>query len=171
MTKELVPLEAIEKCIYFVRDHRVMLDSDLAELYGVTTSNLNLAVRRNARRFPDDFMFQLTSKEAQSLILQIAISKGRGGRRHRPYVFTEQGVAMLSGILQSPRAIEVNIAIMRAFVKMRKVLSEHRKVIAKLHELEEKVGHHDRHIQSIFMAIRRLMDPRKLKPKIGFRKG
>ena len=106
-TQSIVPSERIERSIYLIRGHRVMLDSDLAKLYRVTTGNLNLAVRRNEKRFPEEFMFQLTKKEMESLLLQTAISKGRGGRRTPPYVFTEHGVAMLSSVLNSERAVEV----------------------------------------------------------------
>src|SRR5690349_6004675 len=108
-----IPIDHIGQHIYFVREHKVMLDTDLAKLYGVTTGNLNLAVRRNCQRFPKDFMFQLTAAEIQNLILQSARSSGWGGRRHTPYAFTEHGVAMLSSVLRSERAILVNIAIMR----------------------------------------------------------
>src|SRR5262245_22707032 len=120
-----IPSALIEQKIYLIRNHKVMLDADLAKLYGVTTGNLNLAVRRNPKRFPGDFMFELSPKETQSLLLQNARAKGRGGRRTPPYAFTEQGVAMLSSVLNSERAIEVNIAIMRAFVRLRAMLATH----------------------------------------------
>src|SRR5437870_1847489 len=110
-----LPIEQIQRHIYFIRGHKVMLDKNLAELYEVTTGNLNLAVRRNLRRFPEDFMFQLTSEETENLILQSARSGAWGGRRHQPYAFTEHGVSMLSSVLRSERAILANIAIMRAF--------------------------------------------------------
>ena len=123
-----VPVQLIERRIYLIRGQKVMIDTDLAELYGVPTFRLNEAVKRNKKRFPEDFMFQLTKEEEESLTSQIAISKtGRGGRRTRPYAFTEQGVAMLSSVLKSERAIEVNIAIMRAFVKLRQVRRRHPK--------------------------------------------
>src|SRR5262245_49621724 len=122
-SKAALPAEVIEQKIYLIRGHKVILDADLAELYGVTTGNLNLAVRRNPKRFPQDFMFQLSRPETQSLLLQNARAKGRGGRRTPPYAFTEQGVAMLSSVLNSERAIEVNIAVMRAFVRLRAMLS------------------------------------------------
>ena len=112
MSKEIVPIERIARLIFVFRKQKVMLDSDLASLYGVTTGNLNKAVKRNAQRFPSDFMFQLTAEEAEDLIFQFGRSKGRGGRRHRPYAFTEQGIAMLSSVLNSDRAITINIAIM-----------------------------------------------------------
>src|SRR5258705_6657416 len=122
----ILPVERIAQTIHLIRGHKVMLDHDLAPMYGVSTGNLNLALRRNHRRFPDDFMFQLTANEVESLLLQFAISKGRGGRRTRPYGFTEQGIAMLSSVLRSERAIQVNIVIMRAFVKMRQLLFNHK---------------------------------------------
>src|SRR5271157_4305739 len=117
--QQIVPREVIERRIYLIREHKVILDSDLAELYGVETFNLNKAVKRNLDRFPQDFMFQLTREEANVLRFQIGMSKprGRGGRRYLPYAFTEQGVAMLSSVLNSRRAVQVNIAIMRTFVR------------------------------------------------------
>jgi len=133
-----IPSELIEKRIYLVRGQKVMLDSDLAELYGVTTGNLNLAVRRNKSRFPKDFMFQLTAEEAKSLLLQTARSKGRGGRRTPPSVFTEQGVAMLSSVLRSEQAVQVNIAIMRAFVRLRELLVIHKDLANKIEAPREK---------------------------------
>lgn len=138
-----------------------MLDSDLAELYGVETFNLNKAVKRNRDRFPDDLMFQLTAEEAESLRFQIGTSKpaGRGGRRYRPYVFSEQGVAMLSSVLRSQRAVQVNIAIMRAFVRLREILATHKDLARRLDELEKQVGHQDEKIQAVFEAIRQLMTP------------
>jgi hypothetical protein len=120
-----VPIERIESAILFIRGHKVMLDRDLAALYGVKTFNLNKAVKRNTDRFPEDFMFQLTAEEAGTLRFQIGMSKGkgRGGRRYLPYVFTEQGVAMLSSVLQSKRAVQVNVEIIRAFVRLRQMLA------------------------------------------------
>ncbi len=148
------------------------LDNDLASLYGVTTFNLNKAVQRNIDRFPGDFMFRLNSDEFKSLIFQNGISKkGRGGRRFLPYAFSEQGVAMLSSVLHSERAIQVNIAIMRAFVKLRQILSTHKALAGKLAELERKIERHDTEIQAIFDAIRQLMQPPSPpKRKLGFRK-
>ncbi len=151
-----------------------MLDSDLADLYGVKTFNLNKAVKRNISRFHQDFMFQLTKEEADSLRFQIGMSKieGRGGRRYLPYAFTEQGVAMLSGVLKSERAVQVNIAIMRAFrafVKLREILSTHKELAHKLAELEQKIEKHDEEIKAVFDAIRQLMAPPETKKrKIGF---
>src|SRR5437870_5079988 len=130
-----VAAEQVERSILLIRGHKVMLDSDLAALYGVETFNLNKAVRRNMDRFPEDFMFQLTKEEAERLRFQIGISKpGRGGRRYVPYVFTEQGVAMLSSVLRSKRAVHVNIAIMRAFVRLRQILATHKELARKLEE-------------------------------------
>src|SRR4030067_2646197 len=135
--KALIPAEVIERKIYLIRGHKVMLDSDLAELYGVATKRLNEQVRRNLKRFPSDFMFQLSSKEAESSRSQVATSK-RGGRRYLPYVFTEQGVAMLSSVLNSDRAVQVNIAIMRVFVKLREMIATNKDLAKRLDELEKK---------------------------------
>src|SRR3989454_6960322 len=162
-----IPNELIEQKIYLIRHHKVMLDEDLAELYGVTTGNLNLAVRRNPKRFPADFMFQLNREETQALLLQNARAKGRGGRRTPPYAFAEQGVAMLSSVLNSDRAIEVNIAIMRAFVRLRAMLATHADLARRLNELEEK---YDEQFRVVFEAIRELMAPEPVPPsrRIGF---
>jgi hypothetical protein len=172
MTKRLpaaIPTELIEQKIYLIRGHKVMLDADLAMLYGVTTGNLNLAVRRNPKRFPPDFMFQLSPKEMQSLLLQSARAKSRGGRRTPPYAFTEQGVSMLSSVLNSERAIEVNIAIMRAFVRLRAMLATHADLARRLNELEQK---YDEQFRVVFEAIRELMTPEPVPPsrRIGFAK-
>ena len=170
---DLISLELIEQKIYLIRGQKVMLDSDLAELYAVETSNLNKAVKRNIDRFPQDFMFQLSKEEAEFLRFQIGMSKieGRGGRRYFPYAFTEQGVAMLSSVLKSERAIHVNIAIMRAFVKLREFLSTHKDLARKLSELERKIGKHDMEIKAVFNAIHKLMTPQELKRRrIGFQK-
>ncbi|MCX5666710.1 MAG: ORF6N domain-containing protein [Candidatus Omnitrophica bacterium] len=177
--KDLIPQEVIENKIYIIRGQKVMLSTHLAKLYGVETRILIQAVKRNVERFPEDFMFQLTSAETQSLRSQSVISNvtsqlaapGRGGTRYLPYAFTEQGVAMLSGVLNSKRAINVNIAIMRAFVKLRQILSTHKELAHKLNELERKTEKHDVEIQSIFEAIRQLMAPPPEKPRriIGFK--
>ncbi len=153
-----MPVEVIEKRIYFVRGHRVMLDSDLAPLYGVTTFNLNKAVKRNRGRFPPDFMFQLLDAEADVLRFQIGISKpdGRGGRRYMPFAFTEQGVAMLSSVLRSPRAVWVNVAIMRAFVRLRELMVDNRDLAHRIDLLERK---YEGRFKRVFDAIRRLMTP------------
>jgi hypothetical protein len=146
-----------------------MLDSDLAELYGVTTKRLNEQVRRNLSRFPEDFMFQLTESETHLLRSQFATSKkGRGGRRYLPYAFTEQGVAMLSSVLNSERAIKVNIEIMRAFVRLRQILASNKELAKRLDELEKK---YDVQFKIVFDAIRQLMAPQKSEPpkrRIGF---
>ncbi len=144
-----------------------MLDKDLAEMYGVKTKELNKAVKRNKERFPEDFMFQLTKKEAVNLRFQIGTSS-RGGRRYIPYVFTQEGVAMLSSVLNSKRAIQVNIAIMRAFVKLREVLLTHKDLAQKLEELERKYQLHETDIQVIFEAIKKLLEPPDEPPKPRF---
>ena len=169
MKKEIIPVQQVAQAIRFVRGERVLLDFDLARLYCVTTGNLNKAVRRNRERFPTDFMFQLTAEETKSLIFQFGISKGRGGRRHFPYAFTEQGVAMLSSVLNSQRAVKVNIAIMRAFVKLRQILTTSRDLARKFLGLERRVGKHDAEITAIIEAIRQLMaPPEKPRREIGF---
>ena len=165
-----IPIERIEQAIFLIRGQKVLLDADLAQLYGVETKILNKAVKRNLDRFPEDFMFQLTAEEAENLRFQIGTSKKqRGGRRYLPYVFTEQGVAMLSSVLNSKRAIDVNIAIMRAFVQLRKMIASHDKLARKFTELEQHLESHDEQIQAIFEAIRQLMiPPAKPRKKIGF---
>lgn len=188
--KSLVPVERIEGAILLIRGEKIMLDADLAALYGVETRVLVQAVKRNAERFPPDFMFQLTKEEVDLLRSQFVISKSesplnqgesgilrsqfviskisdpRGGRRYSPYAFTEQGVAMLSSVLNSPRAIAVNIEIMRAFIRLRRMLASHADLARKLESLEKK---YDAQFRVVFDAIRKLMTP--LEPKrrrIGF---
>jgi hypothetical protein len=169
---EIVSEYLVSKKIFFLRGQKVMFSHDLAVLYGITTFNLNKAVQRNLERFPNDFMFQLSEPEAESLKFQIGISKkrGRGGRRRAlPYAFTEHGVAMLSSVLRSKRAIQVNIEIMRAFSRLREVLASHRALARRLDALEAKVGSQDEKIQAVFGAIRELTrEPEKPKRKIGF---
>lgn len=167
---QIIAVEAIERRILLIRGQKVMLDQDLAELYGVTTGNLNLAVRRNKIRFPEDFMFQLSAEETKSLLLQFAIPKGRGGRRTPPYAFTEQGVAMLSSVLKSERAALVNIAIMRAFVRLRELMATHKDLARKLEELEKKFAVHDKQIKRVFQAIQELLRPEEppKRRQIGF---
>lgn len=168
--KEAIPQEVIEHKIFLIRGFKVILDKDLAYLYGVKPIVLRQQVKRNKERFPDDFMFHLTEEEANLLVSQNVIpSKQRLGG-YLPYVFTEQGVAMLSGILHSKRAVHVNIVIMRTFVKLRQILSTHKELAHKLSELERKIEKHDEEIRTIFEAIRQLMEPppQKPKPKIGF---
>ena len=169
MNKGIVSAEQIALRIRLFRGQKVLFDSDLARLYGVTTGNLNKAVNRNRERFPEDFVFQLTAEEAQNLIFQIGRSKGRGGRRHRPHAFTEQGVAMLSSVLNSERAVKVNIAIMRAFVRLRQMLETNRELAKTFRELDQRVGKHDEEISAIIEVIRQLMaPPEKPKREIGF---
>lgn len=162
--------ERIEQAVLLIRSQRVLLDRDLAALYGVETKNLNKAVQRNLDRFPADFMFQLTADEAEALRFQFGTSKdGRGGRRYLPYVFTQEGVAMLSSVLRSPRAIQVNIAIMRVFVRLRETLALHKELAHKLAELERKSEGHDGSIRTLFEAIHQLMaPPEKPRREIGF---
>lgn len=155
--------------IYLIRGTRVMLDSDLARMYGVETSALIRAVGRNLDRFPLDFMFKLTQRENRSLRCQIGISKesGRGGRRYLPYVFTEQGIAMLSSVLRSRRAVRVNVEIMRAFVSLRRYLRSNEELILRIDALEEK---YDSQFGAVFEAIRKLIiPPERVRRKIGFR--
>jgi phage regulator Rha-like protein len=166
----LIPAERIHHAILLVRGQKVMLDRDLAALYGVTTFNLNKAVKRNLQRFPADFMFQLTLEEAEASRFQIGILKRGQNIKYLPYAFTEQGVAMLSSVLRSERAIQVNVAIMRAFVGLRQTLAAHKDLAAKLAELERKIERHDASIHTLFEAIRQLMAPPPEPPKrqIGF---
>ena len=168
--KQIVSALHVEKLIRLIRGHKVMLDADLAQLYGVQTRVLIQAVKRNSSRFPADFMFPLSTAEAKALRSQTVISnKGRGGRRYLPFVFTEQGVAMLSSVLKSERAVEINIQIMRAFVRLREMISSNKDLARKLDALERKVESHDVHIRSLFEAIRQLMTPPEPKRrKIGF---
>ena len=190
MSKEIVPASRIAQSIHLLRGQKVMLDFDLAALYGVTTKALNQAVKRNRVRFPEDFMFQLSAEEASNLRSQFVTSslqsfdnqrisanrsqfvtgsKMHGGGRYRPYVFTEQGVAMFSSVLNSKRAVKVNIAIMRAFVKLRETLETNRELARKFAELERHVGKHDEKIDAILEAIRQLMaPPSKPRREIGF---
>lgn len=159
--------ETVAGRILIIRNTRVLLDSDLAELYGVETKRLLEAVKRNIDRFPEDFMFQLSQEEFDVLRSQFATSKKKGGRRYLPYVFTEQGVAMLSSVLRSKRAVQVNIAIMRAFVKLRQLLNAHQELAEKLNAMEQK---YDEQFRIVFDAIRELMMPLETKSKrpIGY---
>lgn len=172
MKNKIIMEQVIEPKIFMIRGHKVMLDRDLAELYGVPTKALNQTVKRNISRFPDDFMFQLSDEEMENWRSHIVTSnKEKMGIRRKPYAFTEQGVAMLSSVLNSERAVQVNIAIMRAFVKLRQILSMNKELAYKLTELETKIEKHDVEIQAIFEAIRKLMAPPSVKPKprIGFK--
>ena len=164
----LIPVERIEKAIYLIRGEKVMLDSDLASLYGVTTARFNQQVSRNIERFPEDFMFQLTNEEFKGLMLQIATSKkGRGGRRKLPLVFTEHGAIMAVNVLNSERAVQASVQVVRAFVRLRQMLVSNTELAHKLEALE---GKYDRQFKVVFDAIRQLMSPplpgRK---QIGFR--
>lgn len=163
----IVPTALISQKIFFVRGTRVMLDTDLARLYGVATKNLNKAVKRNASRFPADFMFQLSLKERHSLGFQSGTSKpGRGGRRYAPYAFTEQGVAMLSSVLRSSRAVQVNVAIIRTFVRLREMLATHEELRRKIDAMEKR---YDARFQAVFETIRRMLEtPIPAKKPIGF---
>jgi hypothetical protein len=170
---QLISSDLIERKIYVIRGQKVMMDADLAALYQVPTKSLNLGVRRNKIRFPDDFMFQLTPEEAEALRFQVETSSsgGHGGRRYLPYAFTQEGVAMLSSILRSDRAIQVNIAIMRTFVKLREILASHQDLAGKIESLERKYSQHDQQIQVIFDAIKELLQPPQPPPprrRIGF---
>jgi len=165
----LIPVESIVDKIILLRGEKVLIDRDLAELYDVETKQLKRAVRRNINRFPEDFMFQLTKEEYRSLRSQFGTLKKGAHSKYPPMAFTEQGVAMLSSVLNSDRAIEVNIAIMRAFVQLRKTLDSHVEFARKLADLEKRFESHDEQILAIFEAIRQLMAPpdKKVK-KIGF---
>ena len=168
MRGELLPIERIESKILLLRGQKVMLDRDLAALYGIRTSMLKRAVLRNASRFPSDFMFRLERQEIAILRCQIGTSKSdpRGGLRYAPMAFTEQGVAMLSSVLNSQRAIQVNIAVMRAFIRLRQILATHGDLARKLDELESK---YDTQFRVVFVALRRLMNPsRRPRRQIGF---
>ena len=154
----LIPTERIESRIYFIRDKKVMFDQDLAELYEVATKTLNRAVKRNLDRFPEDFMFQLTKEELGALRYQFGTSK-KGGRRYLPYAFTEHGILILSSVLNSPRAVQMNICIMRAFVKQREILNTHKDLRIRIDELEKKYNHQ---FQVVFKAVKLLLDE---KPK------
>jgi phage regulator Rha-like protein len=175
-----VPVELVARRIRVIRGQRVMLDGDLAELYQVPTKRLNEAVKRNIARFPEDFMFQLTSEETESLRSQIATSnEGRGGRRSLPYAFTEHGVAMLSSVLNSDRAVQMNISIIRAFIKLREVLAANKALAQKIEQLSAKQKDHaelfeiviadiQKLDQKFTKEIRRLKAPRRRRPRIGF---
>jgi len=169
-SEAIVPLERIEKVIFLIRGQRVILDSHLAVLYGVETKALKRAVRRNLERFPSDFLLELTTPEYKALRRQFGpLEKGKHAK-FLPYAFTEQGVAMLSSVLRSQRAIRVNVAIMRAFVRLRETLVAHRELAVKLRKLERKIESHDEGIRTLFEAIRRLMSPAPLpRRRIGFR--
>ncbi len=164
-TGSIIPIERIQQCIYLVRKHKVMLDSDLAQLYGVETKVLNRAVSRNIDRFPEDFMFQLDRDEFENLRCHFGTSSW-GGRRYRPRAFTEQGVAMLSSVLRSRRAIEVNIAIMRTFVKLRKILTTNSALRRKIEAMERQ---YDEQFKLVFKVLSEMVMPTpKSKSQIGY---
>ena len=168
MSKEIIPVQRIAQAIFVLRGQKIILSQDLAALYGVTVAALTQAMKRNTKRFPKDFVFQITAKELRNLKSQIVISSW-GGRRHLPYAFTEQGVAMLSSVLNSERAVKVNIAIMRAFVKLRETLETNREFARKFSELEKRIGKHDEEITAIIEAIRQLTTPPETpRREIGF---
>lgn len=162
--KNAVSVEVVATKILFIRSKKVMLDRDLAQLYGVSVKVLIQAVKRHKNRFPSDFMYQLTREEVANLKSQFVTSSW-GGRRKLPHVFTEQGIAMLSSVLNSERAIQVNIAIMRAFVKLKEFLLTHKELADKVAELEQKFGVHDKSIQVIFETIKKLLEPPPVEEK------
>jgi phage regulator Rha-like protein len=171
--KEPIPQERIEQKIFVIRGQKVMLDRDLARLYGVSTGRFNEQVKRKIKRFPEDFMFQLTKEELKILISQFAISRW-GGLRKLPYAFTEQGVSMLSSVLNSERAIQVNIAIVRVFTRLKQVLATHKEIAEKLEKLEKRMDKQDKYVIAIFEIIKSLMPPppeppAKPKGAIGFK--
>jgi hypothetical protein len=169
--KAALPVDHVESRILLIRGKKVMLDRDLAELYGVTTKRLNEQVRRNRHRFPRDFMFQIAAQDVAALRSQFATSKeSRGGRRTRPYAFTEHGPVMLASVLNTPAAVEISVLVVRAFVRMRRVLARHEELADKLSKLEEKVASHDHAIRSLIRAIRNLIGdpPAKRSERIGF---
>jgi hypothetical protein len=170
--RALVPVEDIARTIHTVRGHRVMLDFDLARLYGTTTTRLNQQIRRNRARFPADFMFQLTNEEITSLMSQSATSKvGRGGRRKRPLAFTEHGAVMAATVLNSPRAVQMSIFVVRAFLRLREWVVGQAQLAGRLAELERRVGAHDHELKAIIQTIRSMLEPPSPPRKqIGFRR-
>ena len=170
--KDLIPQETIEKRIFLIRNQKVMIDRDLAELYGVETKHLNRQVKRNIQRFPEEFMFQLSIEERNQLVTICHRLKTMKHSSSLPYVFTEHGVAMLASVLKSDRAVKISIHIIKAFVKLREMLSTHKELANKLAQLERKIENHDEEIRLIFDAIRQLMTPPEPRKKqIGFLKG
>ena len=169
--KDLIPQEKIEQRIFVIRGRKVMLDRDLAELFGVKTKHLNRQMKRNIRRFPEEFMFQLTKEERDELVPIWHQFKKMKHSYALPYAFTEHGVAMLASVLHSDRAIKMSIIIIKTFVKLRQILATHKELAYKLRELENRVGKHDSDIQAIFQAIKQLLEPPPAKEKkvIGFR--
>jgi len=170
----IIPLEAVENQIFNLRGHRVMLDGDLAELYGVETRALNQAVKRNKDRFPEDFMFQLNNEEAKAVLIsrsQIVILKQGRNIKYRPYVFTEHGAVMLANVLKSSHAVQASILVVRAFVHLRQSLMLNRKLLKKLEMLEGAVGKHDEQLKKILSILHQMLEPPPLKlpkRKLGF---
>ena len=164
---ENLALQKIAPLIHEIRGQRVILDADLARIYGVSTKRLNEQVKRNGERFPEDFACQLTEKEATNLRSQIATSRSHGGRRYQPHAFTEHGALMAANVLSSKQAVEMSVFVVRAFVKLRDTLAGHKELAAKIDELDRKVGSHDKAIVSIIAAIRQLTAQKP--PAIGFR--
>jgi ORF6N domain len=175
-TESIAPVESLERLIYEVRGQKVMIDADLSGIYCVTTKRLNEAVKRNAERFPEDFAFQLTQQEFMDLRSQIATSKGRGGRRYRPYAFTEHGAIMAANVLNSPQAVQMSVFVVRAFLKMRVALSNNRELARKLaaleRELKERLDVHEAAIVTILQRVMDIIDPPALpeppRKDIGF---
>ncbi len=162
-------VDNVEGAIYLIRGQRVMLDSDLAAIYGVTTKRLNEQLRRNRKRFPQDFAFQLTTEEFRNLRPQFATSKGRGGRRYFPWVFTEHGAIMLASVVNSDIAVQASVRVVRAFVRLREMVAANAQLAAKLEELERRLDSHDEAIVDLFAALKRLLEPEpKPKREIGF---
>ena len=162
-------VDNVEGAIYLIRGQRVMLDSDLAAIYGVTTKRLNEQLRRNRKRFPQDFAFQLTTEEFRNLRPQFATSKGRGGRRYFPWVFTEHGAIMLASVLNSDIAVQASVRVVRAFIRLREMVAANAQLAAKLEELERRLDSHDEAIVDLFAALKRLLEPEpKPKREIGF---
>ncbi len=162
-------IDNVEGAIYLIRGQRVMLDSDLAAIYGVTTKRLNEQLRRNRKRFPQDFAFQLTTEEFRNLRPQFATSKGRGGRRYFPWVFTEHGAIMLASVVNSDIAVQASVRVVRAFIRLREMVAANAQLAAKLEELERRLDSHDEAIVDLFAALKRLLEPEpKPKREIGF---
>ncbi len=168
----MISNELLVSKIYFIRGQKVMLDNDLAELYSVETKRLKEAVRRNISRFPFDFMFEISKHEFDSLRSQFATSnKSRGGTRYLPFAFTEQGVAMLSTVLKSETAIQMNIQIIRVFTKMREMLSAHKDILQQMEKIEKRITGHDEDIETIFQYLKKLLNPpQSPRPRIGFKR-
>ena len=172
--RDLIPIEAIERQIFVLRGHRVMLDRDLAELYGVELKRLNEQVKRNRERFPDDFMFRLTLEEGKAVTLsrsQIATLKRGENIKYQPYAFTEHGAVMLANVLRSPIAVRTSIQVVRAFVNLRRMLATHEDLARKIDAIERRVGKHDVELQDVLRILRKLLEPPPVPPKrpIGFR--